>query len=590
MCPEIECTGVAGALVDSLELLPLTARRTYLLSLAHLTLEEAHTVLDPFASSYLRQDDVLLCTFPTSLVEPDAVLPVLTELLQPAGALECHKASLKDATNESLFLKAASVDADTKDGWYLIDTVLAPSAIDELLSPFYPAATWTNAQYATYLVQKPLLTLEPTVKASGLKHAPSLEDLENLWRSWDAKATAAPRSNQAPTLIEWESLWAALDVVMLQMLPSDHYLEAPVAGRPPFVYYIGHVPAFIDAHVAAAMDEPVTAPASMQDVFGADASATEWPDLDAIASYQEDVRTRIRLLYGNGLPSEMRRVLWLCFEQSALLLEAFLALLVQCDGVQPPPHLVHPRFAAPAPVAPASYVPIRSGDVVLGHDDVDGVDDHPSIPYGWDNERPSRTVEIDDSALYEMQSRPVTVAEYRAFLAATNDDAGVLQPASWTADGAHVKTVFGPVALELAAAWPVYVSFDQANAYATAVGLRLPHEAEMLAMRLPGTGHNVGLRHWVPTHVEENPAGWHAGNAWEWTCDVLGPHDGFAPSELCPVHTAAFFDGDHNVLVGASWATLPRIASRRTFRHWAPRTASDVFATFRCVKTTVSPQ
>lgn len=99
-------------------------------------------------------------------------------------------------------------------------------------------------------------------------------------------------------------------------------------------------------------------------------------------------------------------------------------------------------------------------------------------------------------------------------------------------------------------------------------------------------GCNVGFKNWHPTPVTPNGdklAGQgDMGGLWEWTSTPLMPHDGFKsmdiyPGYTCefkskqkmsfcakPIITADFFDGKHNVVLGGSWATLPRIAGRTT--------------------------
>ena len=81
-------------------------------------------------------------------------------------------------------------------------------------------------------------------------------------------------------------------------------------------------------------------------------------------------------------------------------------------------------------------------------------------------------------------------------------------------------------------------------------------------------GTNVGFKHWHPVSVAEKggkPCGQSdLGGVWEWTSTVLEKHDGFEPMELYPAYTADFFDGKHNITLGGSWATIPRIAGRKT--------------------------
>lgn len=61
------------------------------------------------------------------------------------------------------------------------------------------------------------------------------------------------------------------------------------------------------------------------------------------------------------------------------------------------------------------------------------------------------------------------------------------------------------------------------------------------------------------------------GGVWEWTSSVLRPHQGFRPMSLYPGYTADFFDDKHNVVLGGSWATHPRIAGRKSFVNWYQR-------------------
>jgi len=60
----------------------------------------------------------------------------------------------------------------------------------------------------------------------------------------------------------------------------------------------------------------------------------------------------------------------------------------------------------------------------------------------------------------------------------------------------------------------------------------------------------------------------HNGGVWEWTSTVWDKYDGFVPSELYPGYSTDFFDGHHHVVLGGSYATIPRIAERRTVRNW----------------------
>lgn len=67
----------------------------------------------------------------------------------------------------------------------------------------------------------------------------------------------------------------------------------------------------------------------------------------------------------------------------------------------------------------------------------------------------------------------------------------------------QVRTLYGPVSLEIAAHWPIVTSHDNLSAYATVKGGRLPTEAELRVFYDKfesgyAGGANVGFRNWHP--------------------------------------------------------------------------------------------
>jgi formylglycine-generating enzyme required for sulfatase activity len=99
---------------------------------------------------------------------------------------------------------------------------------------------------------------------------------------------------------------------------------------------------------------------------------------------------------------------------------------------------------------------------------------------------------------------------------------------------------------------------------------------------------NVGFKHWHPTPVTPHGSTLcgqgEFGGAWEWTSTVLEKHEGFEPMALYPGYTADFFDGKHNIVLGGSWATHPRIAGRKSFVNWYQRNYPYVGAGARVVR------
>lgn len=74
------------------------------------------------------------------------------------------------------------------------------------------------------------------------------------------------------------------------------------------------------------------------------------------------------------------------------------------------------------------------------------------------------------------------------------------------------------------------------------------------------------------------------GGLWEWTSTPLESHEGFKSMDLYPGYTADFFDGKHNVCLGGSWVTVPRIAGRKTFVNWYQRNYPYSWCTARLVR------
>ncbi|CAO0801545.1 unnamed protein product [Mucor circinelloides] len=431
-----------------------------------------------------------------------------------------------------------------------------------------------------------------------------------------------------PSLHEWQELWKSWDVVTQQMLNHRKMLfERPIALRHPFIFYLGHIPAFLDIQLSRhAVDQDLgptdlTEPASYADIFerGIDPDLDdptvcnphssvpvndhEWPAIDSILAYQKRIRERLErlLVYWeseafktqscNWIDTRQRqaRIVWMCFEHEAMHLETLLYMLIQSPNVLPPKGVALPSWklfmrsnALPPlnPLAESPLMKLPGGIISLGHDDHESLDHkNKEHEFGWDNESPVRQVSV---GAFEIQTRPVTNGEYYQFLQDTQAD---FIPASWLMqDGKiFVKTTFGLCPLVYAQNWPVQTSYKQADLYAQHKGGRLPSEAEIVHFRDSITTEkwpNIGFENWSPTDVS-NERVHSLGDVWEWTSTVWDTYEGFEPSQIYPGYSADFFDGKHHVVLGGSWATHPRIAERRSFRNWYQAGYPYVFSGFR---------
>jgi gamma-glutamyl hercynylcysteine S-oxide synthase len=144
--------------------------------------------------------------------------------------------------------------------------------------------------------------------------------------------------------------------------------------------------------------------------------------------------------------------------------------------------------------------------------------------------------------------------------------------------------------------WPVYVSYDQAQAYARWKGQALLTEAQFHRAAYAGGPHdisgldseNVDFRGWDPEPVTASPpnrlgVSQLVGNGWEWTATTFEPFPASQPFSFYPGYSANFFDGQHYVLKGGSPRTA-RCLLRPSFRNWFRPGYPYIYATFRLVE------
>ena len=74
-------------------------------------------------------------------------------------------------------------------------------------------------------------------------------------------------SQPVPSVAEWQELWAAWDAVTQRMVPKDDLLSKPIKLRNVVLFYLGHIPTFMDIHLTRATDGKTTEHASFQRIF-----------------------------------------------------------------------------------------------------------------------------------------------------------------------------------------------------------------------------------------------------------------------------------------------------------------------------------
>lgn len=160
----------------------------------------------------------------------------------------------------------------------------------------------------------------------------------------------------------WESIWEAWEIVTERMLPEQELHEKPIKLRNACIFYLGHIPTFLDIQLTKRTNEPPTDPAGYHTIFerGIDPDVDnpekchdhsvipdEWPPAEEIALYRDRVRARLRKIYENGQENISRRVgraIWLAFEHELMHVETLLYMMLQSDRTLPPPHTGLPDF------------------------------------------------------------------------------------------------------------------------------------------------------------------------------------------------------------------------------------------------------
>lgn len=419
--------------------------------------------------------------------------------------------------------------------------------------------------------------------------------------------TAAPVRSilQRERLTAWYRRNRERSAQLFGLIDSAAYYSRPIPLRHPFAFYEGHFPAFsfLILNERALGEEPVDA--ELEKIFerGIDPSdaktatahlRTDWPAREEIEAFGRRCDERVCDALAHSRLSDERvprlvrgQAVFTALEHEQMHHETLLYIIhrLEADLKGRIPQ-THHDTAPPR----NEFIQVPAGMATLGAKRDD-------IPFGWDNEFESKAVSVP---AFSAQRYSVTNADYREFVRN-----GAPMPPFWIEREGELRLrgVFEYLPLPLS--WPVYVTNEQARAYAAWKGCRLMNEAEYhrAAYGTPGGEEriypwgdetpsalhgNFDFVRFDPEPVDAHPAGASAwgicdlvGNGWEWTGAVFGPFDGFEPMASYPQYSADFFDGKHYVLKGASPVT-GRELIRPSFRNWFYADYPYMYAKFRC--------
>ncbi|MCS6781953.1 MAG: SUMF1/EgtB/PvdO family nonheme iron enzyme [Gloeomargarita sp. SKYBB_i_bin120] len=306
----------------------------------------------------------------------------------------------------------------------------------------------------------------------------------------------------------------------------------------PIGWHLGHI-AYTEALwlLGEPLPYPELAPIFRVDGYAKAERSRVLPPRDVLMTYVQTIREKV-LATLPTITAENAR-LWHWVIQHEMQHQETITLLRVLQGNLTPEL---PRIAAPHPC-----LRISAGWMTVGSETIDALD----------NERPCHSRHIQT---FTISSRPVTQQEFQEFIEAGGyqdkrwwSDAGwawlqqeqITQPLYWQADSPY-QPVCG-------------LSYYEAEAYCRFIGKRLPTEWEWEAAAQQG----------LPSQ----------GLVWEWTCSLFAPYPGFCPYPYTG-YSAAYFDGQHYVLRGGSWATHPYL-KRTSFRNWYLPHVRQIFAGLR---------
>jgi gamma-glutamyl hercynylcysteine S-oxide synthase len=394
-------------------------------------------------------------------------------------------------------------------------------------------------------------------------------------------------------LVDWYRSARARTRELFAIVTPDAYYDRPIALRNPIVFYEGHLPGFSVntlvklAHKRKGVDERLET-LFARGIDPADEASvpaeSAWPsrdDVQAFAAACDDLvidALRNAPLEDEHVP-ELRggEAVFTVLEHELMHQETLMYLLHQlpyekknkASGFRRPALIAKPSGR---PLSHAVTVP--AGIATLGLE---------RSHFGWDNEFPAHEIHVP---AFTIDAYNVTNGDYLEYMQAT----GARAPHFWARGDDHwcFRGMFELQPLNLDA--PVYVTHDEAAAYARWKGKRLPTEAELdraaYAEPYEPQG-NFDFAHLEPVSVGQyapNALGIYdlVGNGWEWTSTTFAGFAGFEPMPSYTLYSADFFDDAHYVLKGASPVT-PRELVRRSFRNWFRPNYPYVYATFRCV-------
>lgn len=399
---------------------------------------------------------------------------------------------------------------------------------------------------------------------------------------------AFPDGVTRESLVDWYRANRARTRELFGFIKADAYYDRPIALRNPIVFYEGHLPAFsVNTLVKLALKKPgiderfetlFARGIDPEDEASAKSPTDLWPSREEVQRFADACdelvidTLRNATLEDEAVP-ELRggEAVFTILEHELMHQETLLYMLHQVGHEKKEPGAGQRGSVAPAK-SPKSLAPspIPAGIATLG------AIGH----FGWDNEFPAHSLHVP---AFDIDTYNVTNGEYLEYMRVT----GAKAPHFWMRGESewYWRGMFDAQPLNLDA--PVYVTHDEADAYARWKGRRLPSEAQWHRAAEGAEEGHYDFATIDPVSVGQyKPSKWGVhdlvGNGWEWTSTIFEGFPGFHPMPSYELYSQDFFDRAHYVMKGASPVTAKELV-RPSFRNWFRPNYPYVYATFRTV-------
>jgi len=418
----------------------------------------------------------------------------------------------------------------------------------------------------------------------------------------------------------FQNTWDLTELLFSSIKDNESYYFNPDSRRHPLIFYYGHVAAFYVNKLKAAGLYSESINPHFENLFavGVDPSTKDdlekhgWPNYQEVVAFRAEVKKIVlSIIQSECLPKSIDwdSTYWsllmaieherIHFETSSVLIRQYAVELVQ-----KPKGWIYKIENEFKPEV--EFINVESGYVQLGRPSN-------SVMYGWDNEYGRKQVDVKSFAVTKNM---ITNAEYLEFIESGGyktrgfwTEAGwnwikkqnIFLPKFWLIreDKYYLRAMFDEI--EMPWNWPVEVIAHEAEAFCRWKGknYRLLFECEWKLL----TDHyfknelldfdNYGKFNTNFSFGSPSPAGYFSsntdlpndllGNVWEILSDDFYPLDGFKEHPFYKDFSVPFFDSDHGMMAGGSWASTGNSASRY-YRLWFRRDFIQ-HAGFRLVKT-----